>query len=90
MADKPGRQRPHSENNLRSVTMLKIVNDKKGSDGNSIDRSSKNCCLTDVEILYLLQLLEGQSRPFDRQGFSDFSLEHELQSALDHSDTQFE
>ena len=70
--------------------MLKIVNMKKGSDGNDIDRSCKNVCLTDVEILFLLQLLDEKSGHFDRQGFTDFSLEHELEDALFHSNTQFE
>ena len=70
--------------------MLKIVNQKIGSDGNNIDRDCKNVCLTDVEINFLLRLLEDQAVPFARNGFSDFSLEYELINSLEHSDTQFE
>ena len=75
--------------------MLKVVNNKTGSDGKSIDRSCKNVCLTDVEVNFLLhliqlfdlRLLENHEKRFPK---TDFSLEHELQGALDHSDTQFE
>ena len=70
--------------------MLKVVNNKTGSDGNHIDRSCKNVCLTDVEILFLLQLLENHEQRFPETTHCDFSLEHELQNALDHSETQFE
>ena len=69
--------------NLRKG-MFKVVDEKTGSDGKPIDRSEKNVCLSDVEINFLLKILDQSYESVS------FSLERELEEALESSSTQFE
>ena len=66
--------------------MFKVVDEKTGSDGKPIDRSEKNVCLSDVEINFLLKILNM----YQSYESVSFSLKRELEEALESSNTQFE
>tara|TARA_R100000935_G_scaffold12102_1_gene23970 strand:- start:192 stop:425 length:234 start_codon:yes stop_codon:yes gene_type:complete len=74
---------------------LKEVKIKTGADGKPVDRSVKNVCLTESELILVVTLLDLYDKNNDgaqQQEFGEFTYDFltELEEALEHKDTIFE
>ena len=71
---------------------LKEVKIKTGADGKPVDRSAKNVCLTESELILVVTLLDLYDKNNDgaqQQEFGEFTYDFltELEAAFEHKDT---